>query len=63
MDIRHKILNTLDAAMSDFLYYDRKEDNDLPINAIETAIIEGEISIEEMADAFKIALKSAIQNK
>lgn len=63
MDIRHKILNTLDRVMSDFLYYDRKEDNDLPINAIETAIIEGEISIEEMADAFKIALKSATRGK
>jgi len=39
-----------------FLYYDRKEDEDLPNGAIETAIENGEITTDEIVDKFKQAL-------
>ena len=44
--------------MSDFMYYDRKEDEDLPVGAIEKAIEDGEITIEEILDIFKKQLES-----
>ena len=53
---RDCILNTIDDLVSKFLYYDRKEDEDLPRGAIENAIEEKEISVDEMAAFFKAKL-------
>ena len=55
-DKRETILNTVDDLVSKFLYYDRKEDEDLPRGAIEAAILDGEISVEDMSDLFKAKL-------
>lgn len=44
----------------DFLYYDRKEDEDLPRGAIEDAIKSGEITAEEIGDEFKKLLIAAL---
>jgi hypothetical protein len=40
-DRRQGILNTLSASVGCFLYYDRKEDEDLPRGEIEAAVKDG----------------------
>ena len=54
--MRDIILKTLDDLVGDFLYYGRKEDEDLPRGAIEKAIENKEISIDEIAAFFKFEL-------
>jgi len=54
--MRDIILKTLDDLVGDFLYYGRKEDEDLPRGAIEEAIENKEISIDEIAAFFKFEL-------
>lgn len=51
------ILGNVDDLVADFLWYDRKEDEDLPRGAIESAIQEGSITIEEIADRFRAGLE------
>ena len=45
--------NTILDLVSKFLYYDRKEDEDLPNGEIEFMIKKGETSIEEIVEVFK----------
>lgn len=54
---RERILATIEDLVTDFLYYDRKEDEDLPVGAIEEAIGTGEITAEEMSAAFVTLLE------
>lgn len=42
------------------LYYDRKEDEDLGEGQIEQAIRAGEVSVEEIVEAFRAALAEGI---
>lgn len=58
---RDLILATLDDLVSDFLYYDRKEDESLPRGAIEEAVHAGEITVAELVDSFRDLLASGIQ--
>lgn len=53
MTRRDNILNTISDLVSDFLYYDRKEDPTLPRGAIEEAVAAGEISIDEIVAKFR----------
>ena len=46
--------------VSNLVYYDRKEDEDLPCGEIERMIKDGELTIDEMVDAFKIELTRAV---
>jgi len=46
------LANVLDL-VADFLYYDRKEDEDLPSGSIERALINKDITVDEITDAFK----------
>ena len=47
----------IEAAISDlvkdFVMYDRREDEDLPAGAIEHAVRNGEITIDEMVEIFR----------
>lgn len=45
MDVKQHILGVVSDLMADFLYYDRKEDEDLPRGAVQAAIKSGEITI------------------
>lgn len=56
------IKDTIDDLVSCFLYYDRKEDEDLPVGEIEKAISEGIITIDEMVQVFSETLKERIEN-
>ena len=55
-----RILNIVDDLVSNFLYYDRKEDEDLPRGGIEDAVRAGEISVYQIIDAFTDALHKAL---
>ena len=54
--MKETILNTVDDLVGDFLYYDRKEDEDLPRDAIQKALKDGEITLDEICDKFKETL-------
>jgi hypothetical protein len=56
---RELIMATTKDLISDFLFYDRKEDEDLPSGAIEDAIASGEISVDEIVAVFKEELEAA----
>lgn len=47
---REIILDHLQDMVGDLLYYDRKEDETLPVGAIEEAVKAGEITIDEMLE-------------
>jgi hypothetical protein len=42
--------------VGDLLYYDRKEDEELPVGKIEEIIKAEEISVDEIVEAFREAL-------
>jgi len=53
----------MDDMVTKFLYYDRKEDSDLPVGSIEDAVIKGELTFDEMVSYFKTALYEGIRKK
>jgi hypothetical protein len=57
---REHIEATIDDLVSSFLYYDRKEDEDLPRFAIEAALEGGEISVDEIIARFGTRLRKDI---
>jgi len=54
---REQILAVTSDLVAGFLYYDRKEDEDLPRGAIEEAIKAGEVSVDEIVKLFKEELE------
>ena len=59
--MKEDILNTVDDLVSSFLYYDRKEDEDLGVGDIEDAITKGIISIDDITDRFKKSILNYIK--
>lgn len=51
-DRREHILGKVSDLVACFLYYDRKDDEDLPRGEIEAAIEAGEITADEIVEAF-----------
>ena len=49
---KQEILNAVATTMSQFFYYDRKEDEDLPLGAIQDAVRAGEITEDQLIKAF-----------
>lgn len=58
--MKTKILNTIEDLVSQFLYYGRKEDEDLPVGAIDEAVRAGTITVDEIAGAFRTALERGL---
>lgn len=56
------ILATISDLCSNFLYYDRKEDEDLTMEQLNEAVNSGEITIDEMVDAFRGHLEKKFKN-
>ena len=56
MTRRELILAKLSDAVVDFVYYDRKEDEELPCGAIQDALARGEITIDDMTTHFRTEL-------
>lgn len=51
------IFNTVEDLVSNFVYYDRKEDEDLSANELTMAIKSGEVTIEEIVSKFEKHLR------
>lgn len=58
--MKEEIIKTVKDLVTDFLYYDRKDDEDLGVNAIQTAIKDGFISSDEIVKQFSISLKEGL---
>ena len=54
---RDLIAGVVQATVSNFLYYDRKEDEDLGTDDLEEAIHEGVLSVEDIVEFFKAELE------
>jgi len=60
-DRRDYIFRTVDDVVSGFLFYDRKEDLELPQGGIEEAIEEGELTLDELCEKFTSALRKGME--
>jgi len=54
--MRQIILDTVSDLAADLLYYDRKDDEELPRGAIEAAVARGEITVDEIVEHFRAQL-------
>jgi len=54
------ILDTVTDMVADFLYYDRKEDEDLPVGDIEKSVSLGIVSIDEIVAKFEAELRKVM---
>lgn len=57
--IKEIIMNTIEDLVSDFVYYDRKEDEDLSREQLKDAVTSGEVTVDEMVAAFREHLENA----
>ena len=57
---RRRIEGTVRDLVADLLYYDRKDDKELPRGEIDDAIAAGEISITELSTIFKEEIEAHI---
>lgn len=55
------IMDVVSDLVSDFLYYDRKECEDLPRGAIQEAIAAGETTVEDIVKQFERELRSGLR--
>ncbi len=55
--MKENILLTIDDLVLNFMYYDRKEDEELSREDLEEAVKNGVITVEEMANRFKSELE------
>jgi hypothetical protein len=53
LPVRDRILNVVSDLVGDFMYYDRKESEHLPVGAIEQAIADGVITVDEIVAKFR----------
>lgn len=58
--MRKIIFDTVTDMVSKFLYYDRKEDDELPVGAIDQAIKDGVITVNEIVDEFRNQLNKGL---
>jgi len=56
MDPKRKVFEALENSISKFLYYDRKEDDDLNVEQFKQAVRRGDITLDEMVDYFTNSL-------
>ncbi len=60
--MKQLILDTISDLCASFLYYDRKEDEELSAKDIYESVKSGEITIDEMVDAFRKHIEDTINN-
>ena len=58
---RKAILDAVEDMVSDFLYYNRKEDEDLRMGVIESLIKSGEITVSEIVNFFNENLRDQLK--
>lgn len=57
---KNLILETVSDLATMFLYYDRKEDDDLSMGVIEQSIINGDITVDEIVNRFKTNIEKSV---
>lgn len=50
---REQIMDVVNDAVRDLMFYDRKQDEDVPVGAIQEAIDAGEITLDEIVERFR----------
>lgn len=60
--MKQLILDTISDLCADFLYYDRRQDEELTAKDIYESVKTGKITIDEMVDAFRQHLEDTINN-
>jgi len=60
---RQYILDTVSDLAAGFLYYDRKEDEDLERGEIEAAIHNGEITVDEIVNVLREEIEISMKEK
>ena len=60
--MKQTILDTINDLCSSFLYYDRKEDEELSVEQLNLAVKNGDITIDEMVDEFRKHLENTFNN-
>jgi len=59
--VMNKLIDdTISDLVSDFLYYDRKTDEELPLNKVEELIRSKTLTVDEMVNCFKKHLTSQL---
>lgn len=53
--------NTILDSVTDLLYYDRKEDESLPLGAIEEMIRSGKVTADEIVEVYSAELKKQLE--
>lgn len=61
--IRDVILTTIGDLVADFVYYDRKEDEELSESQLDGAIADGTITIDEMVEKFRECLENTYNSE
>lgn len=56
-DRSRRILDMVEDLVSDFLYYDRKNDEDLPLESMEQAMELDEVTADQVIERFAVELK------
>lgn len=56
--MKNKILQAVDGAVDDLMYYDRKNDDDVPVGSIQDAVDAGIITKQDIIDRFKDQLEA-----
>ena len=57
------ILLTVDDLVSDFLYYSRKGDEELPRGEVESAIMAGEVSVDDIVTKFEQRIRHFLDSR
>lgn len=59
---REKLAAVIHDLVSNLMYYNRKEDEDLPVHAIENMVEDGQVSIDEIVECFRYHLTQRMQD-
>ncbi len=62
-NLKKIILDRIDGLMSDFLYYDRKNDDELSMEQLNNSVASGEITVDEMVLEFQKYLEATFNKK
>lgn len=60
--LKEIILNHVEDLVSDFLYYDRKDDEELSAEQLLAALKDGTVSVEEVIERFTNELRTGIED-
>ena len=60
-EVKDLIIGNVKELVSSLLYYDRKDDEDLTVNDIESALIKNIITVKEIVEVFKTELFERVE--